>query len=161
MEKPEFIKKYRQPRILLGAFNDNVFLCRGDIELVEKNISVSELNNFYCPWYYLDGQEKSFDEGLCNITIKAMKVEASELIDTNQERRNLIEKYQREKQKLDFIPIATDTETNRTLILDSNKTCIALYRNYLENEIDFDVSVIEIKGVQLQSVIGDFLIINR
>ena len=106
---------------------------------------------------------KSFEDALCDIRVRGIRISDSDKIDLDSQRKKIIEEYQRKTYKnLEKVPVATDLATKRTLILDSNKTCVALYRNYFQNpEKNIKIPLIEIRGEELESVIGDFIIINR
>jgi len=111
----------------------------------------------------LDTIIKSFEDALCDIRVRGIRISDSDKIDLDSQRKKIIEEYQRKTYKnLEKVPVATDLATKRTLILDSNKTCVALYRNYFQNpEKNIKIPLIEIRGEELESVIGDFIIINR
>lgn len=165
MNKEEFLKIYRDsncPKILLGAFNEQGFLDREDLELKSGKIKISELGDFYCPWYYIDDHEADFYKDLEKEKTRAIKVSDKQKINLVSKRQNIIEQYQKEQiESLGPIPVATDTATGKTLILDSNRTLVSLYRNFLKDGLDKDILIIEIRGANLEDVVGDFKIVNR
>ena len=118
MDKREFLKQYRQQpkKIFLAAFNDDLFLCRNDIQIIEREVKVDELENYYCPWYYLDTIIKSFEDALCDIRVRGIHVSDSDKIDLDSQRKKIIEEYQKKDFKnLEKVPVATHLGTNRTL----------------------------------------------
>ncbi len=160
MTKDEFMKAVR-PKIGLGAFFDQAFLSRVDIELIEVRDYISSFANFYCPWAHCGSELIEFDPALKNIEARAIKVSDHELIDLKPERKEKIEECQKKTISLEIIPLGLDTASGKHLLLDSNHTSIALYRNYLSSKEDKEVQMILIKGPNLETVIGDFIIVNR
>lgn len=163
MEKNEFIDRFRK-RILLGAFDYDAFLTKEDLVFRERKLPISCFGKFFCPWYYLGNKIIKFSYALDDSRVQVMKVSDNEIINQHEERRKIIAAYQR--QKFDYllpVLLAIDLATDRVLLLDSNKTTIAWYRNYLEDQKNKNimVPVVEIAGKNLETIIGDFHIVNR
>lgn len=163
MSKDEFLRKYRRPQITIW-FNDNVFLSDVQIDIQEAQYKISSLGEFYCPWHY-DSNNcliGSIEQAVGDPAVKSMRIKMSELINLDEERLKVIDLFIKNFPGLnDPIPLATDLNTKKTLILDANKRCVALYRNYLKSEIDNNLEFIEITGTGLEKLIEDFKIINR
>lgn len=163
MEKNEFIDRFRK-RILLEAFNYDAFLTREDLILRERKLPIFCFGKFFCPWYHLGNKIIKFSHALDDSRVQAMKISDCEIINLHEERRKIIMAYQR--QKFDYllpVLLAVDLATDRALLLDSNKTIIAWYRNCLEDQKNKNimVPVVEIAGKNLEIIIGDFYIVNR
>ena len=123
-----------------------------------------------CPWYQLNKKEVvNYEIARENSRARAMQVSDQKVISLNKEEKlEMIKKYQqkyRDKKEIEFllpIILATDITTGRTLVLDGNKTIIALYRNYQEDSSqDKLIPIIHIIGKFLEDIFQDFEIVNR
>lgn len=164
IDRDEFIKKYHKR--LLGAFNNKLFISRDDITIREMYIPISNFAEFYCPFYYCNYTNEirdiDYSGAILSIYCYSMQIKDKNLIDINAERKNKIEKLQKNLSiNIYSVPIATDIYSHKTLILDSNKTCTAIYRNYLENLNNIHINISEIIGTRLEQIVGDFIIVNR
>lgn len=161
MNKRQFIEEIRIPRILLGAFDDQVFLTK-TVRITLTKVKISDFGNYYNPWYYLDEKELGYEEARKNMMARAMQVKNTDLINLGAKRKNAINDMNIIMENLLPIVLAEDLNTNKTLILDGNKTSISLFRKFLDKKVsNLLIPAIVIKGHGLEDFIGDFKIVNR
>jgi len=81
----------------------------------------------------------------------------------DKDRRNKIAQYikdfqGRAQKSLYPFPVATDTACKKSLILDGNKTLIALYQSWPKGK---RIPLVEIRGQALGRILIDFCIVHR
>ena len=155
LSKLLFLLRYRR-RIALATFHNNVFLSRGDVKIIRRQVRSADIGTWYCPWYYYQQQEINFDTALNTPDARAMTVAEVPGL-ANQERQKKIAQFTATPHSMDIFPIATDAACNKTLILDGNHTLCALFAAGSQENITVD----EIVGSNLENVVGDFQIVNR
>jgi len=155
-----FIEHYGA-RVTLAAFNEASFSARSDLDILQDSKPISSFSDMFTPWYRTRDHLIEFQNALHGGDSKAIKVSEAEYIDKNDERRRTIEKYRGNATNKKPILIFTSMDTNKSLIVDGNKTAVAMYRNYLKNQIDQCICVVEVKGISIEAFLGDFYIVNR
>jgi len=163
MNKGEFINKYRKAQITIW-FKDNIFLNDEAISIRDANYKISSLGEFYCPWHYDHNNNLigAIEQAICDPDARSVQLKSSETIHLDRDKENIILSFRNNFPEFSNpVPVATDLNTKRTLILDANKRCIALYRNYLDNKVDEVIPFIEVDGQGLERLVEDFKIINR
>lgn len=163
----EFLDRFRH-RIYLGAFRDDVLRARSDLTIATETSAVGALADLWCPWYWrpgLDGKPMTcfFDEALAESIARSMRVCDDALINLDATRAKLIAELQVSVGSWlpESVLVARDLRTGKALILDVNKRLIALYRNWIQTGGHSSVEVVEIRGRNLENLVGDFLIVNR
>lgn len=159
MRKEDFLEIYRNPRITLGAFDDNKFL-DSDVVIELKRTKISDFKDYYCPWYSKNDKEVSYKEACEDNNARALTFKDEYKINLDVNRKEIIANRDL-PEKLEPIPIALDINSGKRLVLDSNKTCVALFRKYQEEHKDIYLDVVEISLPDMGLIIGDFNIVNR
>jgi len=162
--KKAFLENYilSSPQKITTYFDyENHFINNNDIEIVTKEIAIGEFCEFYTPWHQKNGiMNGKIEEVLRDLEYKTIKVKDAlnyedKKIEVEMKQQSLISTLC----DLHPIPIATDIGIDKTLVLDGNKTIIALTRN--KENCKKKIEVIEIQGTELNNLIIDFNIIAR
>lgn len=156
-------------RVTLKAFDRSKLRCRNDLEIKEIELSVANLGEYFCPWYYIivrkeTPKEIRYEEAECLIEARAMRVKEINLVNLNNERELKIRKYVNDLENANpKVPIllVLDTTTGKYFIIDGNKTSCALYKSFLSSGKNRSTSAILVSGPYLENIFGDFCIINR
>ena len=63
-------------RVTLGAFNRSKFMRRRDLEIAEKVVTMRDLGECFCPWYYVNqGKPTEVDYGTAECLIASSRHE--------------------------------------------------------------------------------------
>jgi hypothetical protein len=165
VDKDEFIKHYLRPKITIW-FDEGQFVCGNDVILREREAVLEEVGNYFCPWYYdvETGKELSapFEDILDNLRARLTTVKD---VRKNQfpSKGVIIGQYiqdfkGRTEESLCAFPVATDDKSGKTLVLDGNKTLVALYQSWAK---DKKVPIVEIYGSNLIRILPDFRVMYR
>jgi hypothetical protein len=164
VDKEEFIKLYLLPKVTM-PFDKAAFLYDTNIILREGEVKLEDIGNYYCPWYYnvISGAEihKGIKAILGDPNARAVIIKDVE--SRIKSRRNEIEEYSRRlqgktKNELDPFPVATDAKLQKSLVLDGNRTLVALYKS---GDRGRQIPVVEIYGSDLARIIQDFGVMSR
>ena len=154
-------------RLLSGKitvwFNMEQFIHDNSVVVREGEVTLEQVGNYYCPWYYNAETEeeisnKGIEETLSNPQARAVAIKdvmtkcPSKAAQMEGLKKSLTEK------SLDPFPIATDIKFNKSLGLDGNKTLVALYQSWAKNK---KVRVTEIYGENLIRILPDFCILYK
>jgi hypothetical protein len=166
MNKKDFLKIYRRPKITVW-FDDARFLSDNSVLLKEEEIALGEVGDYYCPWYY-DANNKQeintgIEETLNNSCARSVTIKEVETKIKFPSKCEVIKKYiedlkMSDNKELFLFPIATDVTASKSLVLDGNKTLIALYRSCDKNR---KIRIVEIYGECLSGILVDFCIVYR
>ncbi len=150
----EAFYRHIRPRIIIDSFDDRAFR-RVPLQFRERSVNTGDMRDWYTPWYYRREEEVSLNEA----TINDQSVHAMRLSEVPRLSRDLGRNRDIACRPVPFwpVPVATDTETGRTLVLDGNRTLAAM----LIRRMHQDVPVVEILGRRLASIIGSFAIVNH
>lgn len=155
MNKEEFLRDIR-PRIIIDSFNDEGFR-RADLQFRERVVNVQDMDGWYTPWYYHGDAEVTLSpETAADPTVRAMCL-SEVAAKSKQAGRNQDMATRSIPAVLSVVPIATDTNTGRTLILEGNRTLAAMFARRQFRKIQ----VLEVLGSNLEQVIGSFAIVNH
>lgn len=158
MDKSYYLKMYRQPKIRVW-FNDDNFMSDPSLSISEERISSEELMDFFVPRTKKNGtlddrgiEEKVRDSNIALITVReavknpvAWDLAIDEMMLPTTE--NMLP-----------IPIATNIQNGRTLLLDSNHCVVTILSKATGT---FTLSVVRLQGDNLENIIEDFKILNR
>ena len=166
ISKENFLNRYFN-RVTI-CLNKWEFTCNESIILREGKVRLEQVGDYYCPWHYNAKigntyEGKGFEDILGDYYARVVKIKEVESKISFSSKRNQIEKYINEfkcrgKESVCPVPIATDTKLDKTLVLDSNKTLVALYQSW---ERDIEIPIIEICGEFMIKVFPDFCIVCR
>jgi hypothetical protein len=156
MTKDEFIAKYQS--LIRVRFDTNELIINPNIRLRKANKPLHEFLSFYVPRYSNEGVwdsrpiEQIIEDG------RSQLVQVREVI-ASPEDWNLIRFTDAGSLSKELwpIPIATDTSTHKTLLLDSNHTVCTL----LGAGIDIKIKCIEIIGDELSALGTDLKLMQR
>ncbi len=158
MKKDEFLDQFRQGKITIW-FNDAAFREDDNIDITEEVVSSEVIKNFHVLRSQKDGvlDHRSIEKRIYDST--------SSLVTVNKVAKSpkewdleLGERVLPEFKNITNIPVATDIESGKTLILDSNH-CLANLINQATD--DFTIPIVRLKGKHLERIIIDFYILNR
>ncbi len=156
MTRGEFIDKYRA--LIRVYFNFEELKDKSSIIIKEGIRPLNEFLNFYVPRYAKEGMwnDQPIEQILHDRD--SILVQLKDVIDAP-ESWDLIpfQNADELRYKLWPIPIATDSESGRTLILDSNHTICTL----LVNKVDIDVPYCELVGKDISGLGADLLLMNN
>jgi len=155
MKIQDFIEQYIQTG-KVSLWVDPRLLLREDLEVSEEEIPTATLASYYVP-RYVDDEDiliPKFEGVLANPkpALVSLKQAANNPADFDLMVGN---RTLPDLSDIRPIPVATDTISHRTLILDSNHTVSNMFDQLPEH-----VKVIRIKGAHLEQIFGDFQVIN-
>ena len=165
MNKQEFLKTFRSAKAqhpIIMIFNDDVFQNDDNVSLIEEEVSLEEVLEYFVPKFEKDGHldmrgihEQVADPNVLPLTVSKASSDPA--------RWGLSLDTIPAVESLSLIPVATDLTTGRSLILDSNHTIVSLVSKLAPESLSsLKISVVRILGNGLDSLsIDDFKIINR
>lgn len=155
MNKQRFLRDIR-PRIIIDSFSDERFR-QADLRFQERAVNIRDMRDWYTPWYYRGDEEVKLDPvTAADPTVRAMRL-SEVAVKSKHPGRNQDILTRSIPSALSVVPIATDTRTGRTLILEGNRTLAAMFARQLYQ----DVKVVEVLGQNMERVIGSFAIVNH
>jgi hypothetical protein len=134
-----------------------LLLARHDVKIVRDEVAASDLRGYFVP-RFTDANGnwiRRFEDVRINPNASPVKLRLATINPVSWE----LEKGSRtlpDPNKLNEIPVATDTVSGKTLILDSNHTLVNLFEQLPEK-----IRVVCIQGPRLNQIFKDFEIINR
>lgn len=163
MTKNYFLKNHR---IRIGTcFNEEFFLS-DKVLLSKKIVSVNELYGYFSPWYQKEGRIiKEFNIVRDDTNCKPIKIKEAWFYEEKAEEINKHRKEMCLNSKEEILLnltttppiIAIDTSTEKTLVLDKNRTLNLLVEYDNDQEL---LPIIELVGTSLEDLCVDFLVIN-
>jgi hypothetical protein len=161
MDKNYFIEQYRRPKITIW-FCDDIFLQDHQITVDEEMIYPEELQNFFVVKYQKNGvfDSRGFEQQREDFNVRPVTVAQASLKPADWDlalgSRNMpsIESW-------NPIPVATDTASGRTLILDSNHSVVNIISSLVGKNSGAIFPLVRIQGANLQRILPDFEIVNR
>lgn len=162
MNKSEFISLYRKPKITVW-FEDRLFLDDDSTQVNQEEIEVEEMLDYFVPKYVKNGEldtrgidEQIRDAGCLPITVREASYNPAKW-GLSPDGRVILELLM-----LSPIPIATDNESGKSLLLDSNHFIVNLVDRTSKDELmSYKIHVVRITGNELGTLIPDFKILNR
>lgn len=165
--KEDFIRCFLRPKITL-CFSEAEFRENNRIVIRECKVTLEEAGNYFCPWYYDVETNREYNKGIIEV-LKEPQARAATIkeVGNKVQFRSQEEKIRRYKEEwvgkteecLCPFPIATDTTASKTLVLDGNKTLVALYQSWNREK---KIPVIEVYGPNLIVILpADFCIVYR
>lgn len=164
MDKNEFSVLYLTPPTKIRvSFDVCLFLQDQSVGIIEETIRLADLLDYYVPSFEKNGiydtrdiADKINDLSTTPLTMSFVVNDPAKwgLGSTGQLTSDV--------DRLDLVPIASDTKSGRTLILDSNHTLVNLIHGLNTNVLEQKtLSVVRIIGADLQYILDDFKIINK
>ena len=166
MNKSEFIHQFidcpGDVKIRV-TFDIQAFLDNNTIVITKDIVLFRDVFDFYVPKYEKSGKfdTRTFDEQVLDPNIQPLSVGQAIYgptkldLTTNNDNHPIIT-------HLHLIPIATDSNNHKTLILDSNHTIVALLKDADQETLDTTkLSVIRLSGFGLDEIIPDFEVLGR
>jgi len=163
--KEDFLRQFGQ-RVTV-CFNVEQFIQDNTVIWREREVTLEEVGGYFCPWHYrtdtLQEYDVSFEEVLQNPIAKAVTIQAVETRIKLPSKSGLIRQYiddfkGKPEKPLSPFPVANDTTFKKRLVLDGNKTLVALYQSWGR---DRKIPIAEIVGEYLIRVLPDFCILYR
>jgi hypothetical protein len=166
MTKSEFLELFaNNDRIvhIRMALNYDEFLENETIIITEETVSTLNLLDFYVPKYEKYGEydrshyaKQVVDHEVKPLTIKQVLADPKKWdLEINHAERLSIE-------QLNSFPVATDTKSGRTLLLDSNHVVVNALSELKQSHLDaITLKVVSVRGINLEAFIPDFKILNR
>ena len=164
MNKEDFIRLYLRPKVTIW-FCEPIFKYDIGIIVRERGVTLDEVGSYYCPWYYNVGTRQElnarFEDILGDSQARAVMVRdvESKIESKSHQIQQYIKDFQGKTEKSLYpFPIATDITFNKSLVLDGNKTLVALYQSWGKDKV---IPVAEIYGSNLISILPDFCVVYR
>lgn len=160
MNKEIFLEKYRnvkKPKIQV-YFNEKEFLQNDNIVIEEDAIKIDVLKSFYVARYTKNGEmdDRSIEDKITDTSTSLVRIETA-MLAPSYWRLSMENRATPSNEELWPIPVATST-CNKTMILDSNHTILSVIKTSGSN---VNIPIIRISGTNMESVIEDFIILNR
>jgi hypothetical protein len=167
--KEDFWKKYFESRVtVIINIDKQQFVNDDNIIISEREVKLEQIGNYYCPWHYNIETLKTYEGKGFKEILGDPRARVVTIKDVGQKvkfgsKSKEIEKYikdfeRKTEQSLCPFPIATDTAVNKSLVLDGNKTLVALYQSW---DKDKKIPIAEILGEQLFKIFPEFCIVYR
>ena len=166
MNKEDFIKSYLIPKITV-SFDKRCFESDKGIIIEECDVHLEMVGNYFCPWYYDIGTNNEitepFEKTIDNQHARAIRIRDIENTIKLPNKIAQIQQYisdfsTKSGKSLCPFPVANDTWSGESLILDGNKTLAALYLSWDKYK---KVPLVRITGERLDNILIDFKVVNR
>jgi len=164
-DKETFLDRFGQ-RVTVW-FNVGQFLYDDSVVLREREVTLGEVGGYFCPWHYktdtMQEYDVPFEEILQTPMARAIIVQDVETKIALPSKSDLIRQYIKDfkvktEKDLSPFPVASDTTFKKSLILDGNKTLVALYRSWRR---DRKILIAEIAGGCLIRILPNFCVLYR
>lgn len=155
IDKQEFLRRYLP--LIRVRLDWAKFMSDATIELYMGLVTAKQVSQFYVPAYVRGGQldNRPIEDKLTDPHSKLIRFSTAA---TQPEKWNLLAPTSLTLNRLHRVPIATDVHSGKTLILDSNHT-LATRAAVLGTSKP--VAVYRVLGVNLQTLLDDFRVLNR
>ena len=156
MDKNAFLKDYG-PKLRIW-FNADKFLKDDSVTVIKEKIKLKQFLDFFVLRYKKNDKydDRSFEDQKDDSVTQLITVDVA-VADPKKWHLDVTKPLK--LNELKAIPIATDTHTLKTLVLDSNHHIVSLIHSGLPS--DTELPVIRIIGPNLDKIIGDFIVLSR
>lgn len=143
-------------------FNAKKFTEEPGVSVVVEDVTLAELSDYFVPRFQKDSHldQRGIEEQIADpntqplTAVEAAASPARWNLDTESDEPTPIE-------SLDIVPVATDLQTGKTLILDSNHTLVHIINSAGQVSHNSSIPVARIIGNDLSDIVPDFYILNR